>query len=229
MYTTLLFDLDDTLLDFKAAEKQALSSLFRELRLPLTQTIQQRYATLNTGLWQEYELGKITRETLLKTRFTLLFKQLDQKIDGVACEKRYRSYLSKGHALVPHASEICGILKQDFHLEVATNGIAKMQLQRLADSGLDNYFERVFVSEEAGFQKPQLEFFNYIAQELPYFEKERTLIIGDSLTSDIAGGNRFGIDTCWFNPNLVTNQTSTTPTFQIRQLPDLIKLLGQQK
>ncbi|ANK59234.1 YjjG family noncanonical pyrimidine nucleotidase [Loigolactobacillus backii] len=227
MYTTLLFDLDDTLLDFKAAEKQALRSLFQELQLPLTQTIQQRYATLNTGLWQEYELGKITRGTLLKTRFTRLFRQLGQKIDGVACEKRYRTYLSGGHALVPHASEVCGILKQNFHLEVATNGIAKMQLRRLADSGLANYFERVFVSEEAGFQKPQPGFFNYIAQELPYFDKDKTLIIGDSLTSDITGGNRFGIDTCWFNPNLLTNQTSITPTFQIRQLPDLVKLLEQ--
>ncbi|WP_338014735.1 YjjG family noncanonical pyrimidine nucleotidase [Loigolactobacillus backii] len=191
--------------------------------------MQQRYATLNTGLWQEYELGKITRETLLKTRFTRLFRQLGQKIDGVACEKRYRTYLSSGHALVPHASEVCGILKQNFRLEVATNGIAKMQLRRLADSGLANYFERVFVSEEAGFQKPQPGFFNYIAQELPYFDKDKTLIIGDSLTSDITGGNRFGIDTCWFNPNLLTNQTSITPTFQIRQLPDLVKLLEQQK
>ncbi len=158
-YSTLLFDVDDTLLNFQASEKHAITKLFNTIGEELTPTIYEDYHELNEHLWQQYELGKITRSQLLGTRFSLFFGKYGKHVDGQAYEKAYRSYLAEGHTKMPHAQELLADLSTNHDIYVVTNGIAKTQRRRLNESGLAPYFTHVFASEAVGYQKPDPAFF----------------------------------------------------------------------
>ncbi|MDP4155936.1 MAG: YjjG family noncanonical pyrimidine nucleotidase [Bacillota bacterium] len=224
-YTTLLFDADDTLLDFGAAESFALSLLFKDQKIPLTAELEAHYKELNQGLWRAHEEGKIERDELLNTRFSLLFKEYGKEVDGVLLEENYRMYLEEGHQLVNGALELLNDLQKKFDLYIVTNGVSKTQDKRLRDSGLHSFFKGVFVSEDTGFQKPMKEYFDYVFARIPHFSLEHGLIIGDSLSSDIKGGMLAGLDTCWFNPKMKANNTGIQPTYQIQTLEELYRIL----
>ncbi|KAA9021576.1 YjjG family noncanonical pyrimidine nucleotidase [Niallia endozanthoxylica] len=225
-YQTLLFDVDDTLLDFGAAERSALRSLFEEQKVLVTPELEEQYKKINKSLWKSFEEGKIDRNEVVNTRFTLLFNEFGQEVDGVLLEKKYRHYLEEGHQLIEGAFELISTLQQHVELYIVTNGVSKTQDKRLRDSGLYPFFKDIFISEDTGYQKPMKEYFDYVFARISDFSAEKTLIIGDSLSSDIKGGNQAGIDTCWFNPNEKFNVTGIVPTFQIKRLNELYKTLG---
>lgn len=226
-YKTLLFDIDDTLLDFGAAEKMALRLLFEENDFSLTPEIEERYTNLNKQLWKSFEDGKLEREELLTTRFSRLFKEYGKEVDGVELGKSYHAYLELGHQLVNGAFELISDLKNYYDLYIVTNGVSQTQDRRLRDSGLYPLFKEIFVSEDIGYQKPMKEFFDYVFARIPGFSGEEALIIGDSLSSDIKGGHLAGIDTCWFNPNKKPNHTNIFPTYQIHSLEELYSILEE--
>lgn len=217
-YSTLLFDVDDTLLNFQAAEHAAMKKLFESIGQPLTPAVYQDYHQLNESLWQRYELGEISRQELLDTRFTLFFSKYGQTVDGQAYEKRYRDYLAEGHSPMPQAKQLLTDLNANHDIFVVTNGIAKTQHRRLNESGLAPYFTNVFASETVGVQKPDPKFFDYVAQRINGFSKPKSLVIGDSLTSDIKGATAYGLDSVWFNPTHKINKTPAKPTYEIDQL-----------
>lgn len=223
-YQALLFDADDTLLDFQANERESLTTLFRKLKLPLNNQIRQLYSTINTGLWHRYEQGTISQERLVNLRFELLFQQLGIEADPTGSEHIYRRCLDKGIQLIPGALEVCRHLSASYPLYVVTNGASATQSYRLTASGLMPFLKGVFISEEIGAQKPMPAFFDNIFARLPGLSRRMTLIIGDSLSSDIAGGAAAGIDTCWLNPEGRPCGT-VKPTFQIKHLEDLEHLL----
>ncbi|TLS36776.1 YjjG family noncanonical pyrimidine nucleotidase [Pseudalkalibacillus caeni] len=225
-HRTLLFDVDDTLLDFGAAEKLALRLLFEEHGFPLTPEVEERYKKVNQELWKSFERGEIDRDEVVNTRFSILFKEHGKEVDGVLLEKSYRSYLEEGHDQVPGAFELITDLQRNFDLFIVTNGVSKTQDKRLRDSGLHPLFRDVFVSEDTGFQKPMKEFFDYVFARIPEVDLGQTLIIGDSLSSDIKGGNMAGIDTCWFNPRKKHNNTDIIPSYEIQKLEELYQILG---
>ncbi|AMV60792.1 5'-nucleotidase YjjG [Pediococcus damnosus] len=224
-YQNLLFDVDDTLLDFHAAENQALKALFAEIKYPLTDDMVTYFRALNEHMWQRFELGQLDRQTLVNTRFTKLFAHFNETVDGIKYEQIYREFLNQGHQLEPHALELLNSLKDQFNLFIVSNGIGSVQQHRLNDSGLSTYFKHIFVSEEVGYQKPRIEFFDFIANHISGFTPKNALIIGDSLTSDIQGGANAGIDSVWFNPALQPNHSSVSPTYQIDDLLDLKEIL----
>ncbi|ASB91305.1 YjjG family noncanonical pyrimidine nucleotidase [Bacillus sonorensis] len=228
-YRTLFFDVDDTLLDFQAAESLALRLLFEEQNIPLTQEIEADYKRMNQGLWRAFEEGKIDRDEVVNTRFSLLFKKYGRTVDGALLEKKYRGYLEEGHQLIDGALELITRLQRRYDLYIVTNGVSKTQYKRLRDSGLYPLFKGIFVSEDTGYQKPMKEYFDYVFARIPHFSKEAGLIIGDSLTADIKGGGIAGLDTCWLNPGMKPNDTGIVPTYQIQKLDELYHILHVEK
>jgi 2-haloacid dehalogenase len=224
-YKTLLFDVDDTLLDFGAAEKLALQLLFEEQNIPLTSEVEEQYKKINQGLWRRFEAGELDRDEVVNTRFSILFNEYGKEMDGILLEKNYRSYLEQGHQLVDGAFVLISELHNDFDLYVVTNGVSKTQDKRLRDSGLFPLFRNIFVSEDTGYQKPMKEFFDYVFSRIPNFRVEEALIIGDSLSADIKGGELAGMDTCWFNPNMKHNHTNIKPSYQIHNLEELKQIV----
>lgn len=224
-YKTLLFDIDDTLLDFNAAESLALRLLFEEQSLPLSTEMELHYKKLNKDLWTSYEEGRINREEVLNKRFSILFKEYGHDVDGALLEKKYRNFLQEGHQLINGAFELITDLRGKYDLYIVTNGVFKTQNKRLRDSGLFPLFNDIFVSEQTGYQKPMKEFFDYVFERIPNFSKKQSLIIGDSLSADIKGAEQTGIDSCWFNPEMKTNNTDISPTYQIQNLNELYQIL----
>lgn len=225
-YRTLLFDIDDTLLNFQAAEKQALEGLFKELKLPLTSATYDFYHAENLALWQQFELGKISKPKLLVKRFATLFARLGiHDIDGQKMEERYRYYLGQGHEPMPQAPEVLDDLSADHDLYVVTNGVAKTQRKRLAAAHFDHYFKNVFISELVGAQKPSKAFFQRVTADISPYQPTQTIVIGDSLTSDIKGAASFGLDSVWYNPAHQSNQTGIRPTYEIDQLEKLEQIV----
>ncbi|MFC0277804.1 YjjG family noncanonical pyrimidine nucleotidase [Enterococcus devriesei] len=223
-YETILFDIDDTLLDFKAAEEQALSWLFQDMDVEPSLSVKNAYKKMNQGFWRDHEAGLLSRQDLLDNRFRLFFEQYDREVDGPKTEARYRHYLNQGHQLMENSLEVVQQLSQKEELYVVTNGVSATQHQRLEKSGLAPYFKKFFISEEMGVHKPMKEFFDQVFAEIPQINKEKTVIIGDSLTSDIKGGQVAGIDTIWMNPAQKA-ATIIEPTYQIRELTDLYQIL----
>jgi 2-haloacid dehalogenase len=224
-YKTLFFDVDDTLLDFGAAEKLALQLLFEEQNIPLTSEVEDQYKKINQGLWKRFEAGELDRDEVVNTRFSLLFNENGKEMDGALLEKNYRSYLEQGHQLVDGAFELISELHNNYDLYVVTNGVSKTQDIRLRDSGLFPFFKNIFVSEDTGYQKPMKEFFDYVFSRIPNFRVEEALIIGDSLSADIKGGELAELDTCWFNPNMKHNHSNINPSYQIHKLEEIKKIL----
>lgn len=224
-YKTLLFDVDDTLLDFQATEKQALRKLFDNQGVTLTAELEQDYKTMNHGLWQEFERGERTRDQVINERFGLFFKKLGISVDSLAVEKKYRSFLDEGHDLLGNSRKIIADLSQKADLYVVTNGVSKTQYRRLTDAKLLPFFKDIFVSEDTGYQKPMPEYFEYVFDRIPRLDKKETVIIGDSLTSDIQGGLTAGIDTVWLNSTGESESERIQPTYTIKQLEAIYDIL----
>ncbi|EMI9088186.1 noncanonical pyrimidine nucleotidase, YjjG family [Bacillus cereus] len=227
-YKTLLFDVDDTLLDFQKAEKMALRMLFEEKGIPLTSEVEVQYKTINKSLWDAFEEGKMNRDEVVNTRFSILFKEYGEEVDGILFENNYRSYLEEGNQLIQGAFEFISQIQSEYDLYIVTNGISKTQDKRLRNAGLHTLFQDVFVSEDTGFQKPMKEYFDYVFERIPNFAPEEGLIIGDSLSADIKGGYVAGIDTCWFNPEKKSNNSEIMPTYEVQNFEELYAILKQR-
>ncbi len=221
-YQTLLFDVDDTLLDFQSAERQALNNLFRDLELPLDADTYQYYHELNESLWRQFEVGQLTRPEMLVKRFHDLFVHVGHpEVDFSQAETVYRNHLAEGHDLEPEALQLVIDLSQKHDLYIVTNGVAATQRKRLNEANIAQYFQQVFISEVLGAQKPETGFFEQVAANIDAFDRKKTLVIGDSLTSDIKGANGFDLDSVWFNPLKKANESGVTPTFEIDHLLQL--------
>lgn len=224
-YQYLLFDVDGTLLDFQAAESAALKQLFALENLELTPELEGSYKTMNEEMWRQYELGELTREEVVNQRFGIFFNKIGRQVDSLAMEQRYRVFLNQGHQLLGNSLQIIQDLSQKVDLYIVTNGTSETQYQRLTDSGLLPYFKDIFVSEDVGSQKPTKAFFDYVFGRIPHFNKKKSVIIGDSLTSDIKGGLAAGIDTVWLSAESVVPDGEIEPTYMIEKLEDIYNIL----
>lgn len=225
MFRTILLDLDDTILDFGAAEHAAIAKTFAQIGLEPTEALIARYSEINISQWEAFERGEISRDTVLTRRFELLFGELGVKLDAAYCEDIYRGYLGIGHYFVDGAVELLEYLFPKYDLYIASNGVAATQNTRLASANISHYFKDIFISETTGHHKPEREYFDYCFAHIENFDPETTIMIGDSLTSDIRGGLNAGIKTCWFNPKGKENRTQIVPDYEVSSLEELKKLL----
>ncbi|WEG73551.1 YjjG family noncanonical pyrimidine nucleotidase [Vagococcus intermedius] len=225
-YTTILFDVDQTLLDFKQGQQNALRKMFHAQGITMTPELFEIYELKNHDLWAAFEQGLVKREQVLSERFTYIFKKCGLERDGYEMDRLFRGYLKEEAILLPGAFEVIEKLSKKYRLGIVTNGVSETQYRRLEKAELLTYFkEAIFVSEDTGFQKPMPQFFDYVFERLPGVERSETLIVGDSLSADIKGGNLAGSKTCWYNPLGVVNETKIIPTYEIKELRELLQLL----
>ena len=225
-YNFLLFDLDHTILDFDVAEDCALRQMLTEAQVADVPAYMAYYVPMNRAMWEDLALGKITKQDLIRTRFSRLFAHFGQEVDGAYYAQRYQHFLSQQGQVLPGAKALLETLKaRGYHIFAATNGVTAIQKSRLEHSGIAHLFEQVFISDELGFQKPRLEFYEKIAAAIPGFKYSQALMIGDGLLSDIQGGNNAGIDTVWYNPDGKVNETQAQPTYTVVTYAALLTLL----
>ncbi|WP_150285552.1 YjjG family noncanonical pyrimidine nucleotidase [Rummeliibacillus sp. TYF-LIM-RU47] len=227
-YDFLIFDLDDTLLDFQDTEIKALESLFKKYEVPFNEESVSAYKAMNKKLWAEIEKGSLSKADLLNQRFAAFFELYEKKVDGQLAEKEYRSLLNLGHKMLDGALALLTALKNHGYTIVAgTNGIGITQRQRLTDAKIIDFFDDLFISEEVGFEKPNTQFFEAIFKKYPAMTKENTLMIGDSLSSDIKGATNAGIDSVWMNPTKAPHN-GIESTYEVQTLDELLALLGEE-
>lgn len=224
----LLLDLDDTILDFHKAERIALSKTIRDFGMEPTEEILELYHKINRWHWEQLELGKLTRAEVLVNRFGVLFEKLGREVNAVACAHSYESNLSIGHYFLPGAEEAVKRLSQSYRLFLVSNGTASVQQGRMTSAGLYPYFERVFISQEIGFNKPDKAYFDACFAQISGFDRKKALVVGDSLTSDILGGINAGVKTVWVNPER-KSCGSIRPDYEITALSQLETLLEEWK
>ena len=220
-YQILLFDLDDTLLDFEANETDSLNQLFLQNGYVFSEELFQLYHSVNKQLWAAYENGTIALEDVLNSRFSKTMSLLGKDVNGIEWESQYRELLGNGCQLIDGAFEICQSLSTSHRLFIVTNGVTKTQIKRLKQSGLYGFFEDIFTSQNIGFQKPSKEYFEYVKSHIQNFCLEKALLIGDSLNSDIKGGLLAGMDTCWLNRMAQKCSADIHSTYTITSLAEL--------
>ena len=222
---SVLMDLDDTILDFRKAEHRALARSLEELGVPYDETVLNRYSVINLQHWERLENGEITREQVLVGRFEQLLRELGAEKDAALLRDTYERNLSEGHFFVDGAEELLDALYGKYRLFLVSNGTACVQQGRLASAGIASYFEKIFISEKLGANKPDKAFFDRCFAQIPGFDRERCILVGDSLTSDIRGGINAGVRTCWFNLRGNPEREDIVPDYRIDSLAELPELL----
>ncbi|MBE6053376.1 MAG: noncanonical pyrimidine nucleotidase, YjjG family [Clostridium sartagoforme] len=225
-YEVLLFDADETLFDFKKAEKYAFENSIKDLNMDYDENYHYKiYEEINKNIWLEFEKGLITQEKLKVERFKRLSKEINIPFDESEFSKAYLRHLSNASFLYNNSLEIIKKLRNDYKLAIITNGLTEVQSKRIKQSPIAKYFDTIVISKEVKISKPNAGIFEITLNKLGYKDKNKILMIGDSLTSDIQGGINFGIDTCWINPNKAKNSTSFIPTYEISNLLSLFEIL----
>ncbi len=227
MIRNVLFDLDDTLFDFHKAEKIALTKTLVHFGVDPTEETLALYSTINAAHWKRLELGEISREEVKVGRYRELFKTIGVECDPVKATAYYESMLAIGHYFMPGAPELLEELYRKYRLYIVSNGTAKVQEGRIGSSGIAKYMDGIFISQILGANKPDKQFFDTCFAEIPDFSLSETVIIGDSLSSDIKGGINAGITTVWFNPKGIENDNDIKPDYTIKELSEVPGLLSQ--
>ncbi len=223
-YTTLLMDLDNTLLDFYKSEKESIKSVFSELNLDTSDYALQLYSDINDSFWKRFERGEIKISDIQIGRFIEFLKQTNQTADPVLINTRYFYYLSQSVFKLPGYDEIVPYLvEKGYKIYIITNGAASNQHSRIKISGLNKIISGLFISEEMGAQKPEKAFFDIVFKNIPEKNKEKMLVIGDSVTSDILGGINAGLDTCLISEK--PTPKNIKPTYKINNLLELKNIL----
>ena len=222
-----LFDLDDTLLDFKASERLSFERTMRALGLQGgLDALFLHYQAINLALWRRFEAGEVAKEVLKVERFRRTFHENGLDLDPAAASVTYLESLSETVVLVDGARELCASLAAIGEVGIITNGVHHIQHRRIASSGLGDSISFVATSEACGHAKPDSRFFAYATGMARAFVQHETVIVGDRLDADILGANRFGIDSCWFNPHRLPNDTPALPSCEAARLDEVIPALA---
>ncbi len=228
-YQYIFVDLDNTLLDFEAAEEYSFFYTARQHGLEFGPEELACYQAINGPLWAMLERREITKDELVVQRFVRLFDQLGiSGIDPAEYNDDYLANLALNTRTIDGAEELCRFLHRNATLVVATNGVSATQHRRIAASGLEQWLDRVVVSDDAGAEKPDPRYFDraFAACGAAPADRERCIILGDSLSSDIRGGSDYGIDTCWFNPKgKALPEGAPRPTYVVEKLTDFIDIV----
>ena len=224
-YDTILFDADGTLFDFLRGEREALVLACRKHGLELTEDDIKEYSAINDSLWKALERGEVDKETLRVKRFEIFCSLKGFDCDHVKLSFDYTDFLSEQRFLIEGAEEILAFLSEKCRIYIITNGIGYVQRNRFAKSTIGKYFLELFISEEVGYEKPSIHFFEYVAERIPEYNPERTLVVGDSMTSDMKGGIGAGLDCCYFSEKGRGIPDGSKIKYAISKLSELKKII----
>lgn len=228
MIKFVFLDIDDTLLDFHMAESLAIADTFREIGIEPSQKIIERYSKINRAHWERLERGELTREQVLLGRFNSLFAELGVIASAEQAQAIYEERLSEKHPFMENGQWLLDELYGKYKLYAASNGTARVQDRRIRESGIEKYFDNIFISQRIGCNKPDAMFFERCFAQIEGFKKDEAIMIGDSPTSDILGGINAGIKTCFFHCRPRDNPDNIKADFEIKslkELPDLLEKL----
>lgn len=225
-YEIILFDADETLYDFKKSEREAFKNTMLKFNINYDENYHlEIYKEINSALWKEFEQGLVTQEVLKIERFKRLSKELKIRFDENEFANSYIENLADASFLYDNSLELIETLNKSFRLAIVTNGLTSVQNKRIRQSSIAKFFDAIVISEEILIAKPNPKIFEHTLKLINFSDKSKVLMIGDSLSSDIQGGINFGIDTCWYNPNKIINETSIKPTYEISNFDELKLLL----
>ena len=233
-YEYLLFDADNTLFDFSLAEYISFGETCRAGNLPYSEELYRTYSEINDSLWKRIEKKEITLEFLKTERIRLLLLTMGWADDEATLRKAeelrdtYVETLGQQTCIVDGAEELCKALAGRYKMYLVTNGIGRIQRSRFGKSVLKPYFDGIFISEEMGTAKPEKAYFDHVLREIGSPEREKCLVIGDSLTSDCDGAIASGLDICWYNPKN-GDAKNRALTYTVTKLSDIIRLLDESE
>lgn len=223
----VLFDADNTLLNFSLAEKKAHKRVSLEYGIPYSEELYKTYSAINDKWWKSYEKKLFTRDEIIVNRFVEYLEFVGvSNVDPIEFNRKYRLYLSDGKDAVNGAYETLKAIKEmGAKIYIVTNGVAHVQNSRLKCQPFYKFIDGICISEDTGYAKPDVDFFTTASKKHGIVYNEKTLIVGDSLTSDIKGGNNIGIDTCWFNPNSAPLKDGYIVTYTVKDLKEIIDIV----
>ena len=218
----IFFDIDNTILDFSTAEEKALKRVFLENGISSDAAVIEHFRRINDYCWQMLEMGKMTRREVLYGRFERLFHEEGiPDTNAVSIQDNYEDYLMERHYFMPGAETMLRNLSGRYRIFAVSNGNTSTQEKRIASAKLQQWFEAFFISEKIGAEKPSKDFFDICFKQIPEFEKKYSIMVGDSLTSDIRGGINAGIPTVWLNSRRVKTPEDIRPDDIIYTLSEL--------
>lgn len=228
-FTTILWDVDNTLLDFDYSCKGALRQGFQTMGQELTEEMISRYFEINDKYWKMFERGEITKDEVLHKRFEQFFEEYGLlELPGVSVDafrKEFQRSLGNIYSYLDDSLSICKALQTKFKQYIVTNGVSSTQRSKLGLSGFTEVMDGLFISEEVGAPKPSKEYFEYCLEKIEEKDRSRILLVGDSLTSDIKGANMAGMKACWYNPKEKELTEGYQVDFEITDLHQVFEVL----
>lgn len=224
-YYCLLLDSDDTILDFSTAQRRAVQQTLEHFQLPADDASQQLFLDIETEMWERFNQGRIKKEKLLTERFVVFLKKLGLQGDVAEMNQYYLAALAHHPETIPGADMFLKNIADVATLAVLTNGLEGVQIPRIRMSGLGRYLDDVLISEKVGIAKPNPKLFELALKRLGVENREKVLVVGDSLTADIQGGINAGLDTCWINWNGRENTTDIKPTYTVSSLEEIFPIV----
>ena len=227
MIKNIFLDLDDTVLDFHRGEREAITETLSRFGVQVTEEIIARYRMFNRRCWEAFERGEMARDDVLTKRFKLFFDSLGRYVSAEDVQAYYEVKLSENAYFLDGAEELLSALVGKYRLYITSNGTAFVQDRRIKLSGIEKYFDGIFISDRMGAHKPAAEFFDACFAQMDYPKREHTVIIGDSLTSDILGGINAGIHTCHYTLGRDVKYADIKPEYSVKYLYEIPSLLGK--
>ena len=221
---SIIFDLDGTLFNYDLAETSALKKTFLYFNLSYKNQFLADYRKINKTVWDDFEQNKISIKRLKVKRFEILLDKLGKTMDPVSFSEKYLYFLGLESQLINGAETLLQKLFGEVNLILMTNGIKEVQRSRLKHSSITHFFSDIIISDEVGVAKPANEIFEIALRHIDNPVKNKILMVGDNLSSDIKGGADFGLQTCWYNPKCLQPDPKIHPDYEIKSLDEILKL-----